>query len=723
MGLLNTQTKTPRALSSDETKTFGGYMGAKDYGRAVDYGRSLGYQDSEIADYVGANKQWGVDNATATNYLGSRQRAAPQQPQANAAQLDQFKGLLSGGDYAGAAKLGRSLNYNDDQIATYAGALGINGITKDSAAEYLRGGSTQQQPQARPEPQATYRQPVDYGRGYEGIDYSANTSSPATRPAAYINKPAPTLAPVDYAGLIAQATSATPTTKAVDYASILANIRGQAQTPQNRAITRGELSQNQLQDMTAQDSPLMQQAQLKGMLQASGRGMQNSSMAAGAAQAAMVNAAQPFALQDAQAIANMETANQLARNQFQLAGYQKGLDTTSQAFLNDQTAQNQLQNTGFQGGLQTAGGAYIQNLGDQNRATLAGYQKDLDTSSAEYLQNLDYYNRGELSNKLSQQDILKQSLASRDASNLAAQTQGYAVGNKDLDQQNRVINAAIDQGYNKETMNLTQGFTVINKGLDYENSLGLNADTFRYGELAKESQAIITKAQNYEDRYNQYLADQKIQDSVNNFNTWKTKQDRQSQIDLANINNGAQLKQTIQQGTNQLSAQKESNKGSYSIAQLDKETQKQIAQINIDAQIDRDKVTNAQQDKNNTVAVNRDYQGAMTTATSNISSIIDVIGRDTNIKDADTRTSAILRAIAPSVANYNIAATKLGLPVKTVYDFASMRDPEAIASGATNTPIGNSLTPVTPVATPTDASHAGYIKGPNGTWIKAPYAK
>lgn len=80
-------------------------------------------------------------------------------------------------------------------------------------------------------------------------------------------------------------------------------------------VTPEMTAKGQLLDITRQDSPLMQRAKQEGMLTAASRGLQNSSIAAGAAQGAMVDRATPIALQDAQTEFQAGGLNQEARNE------------------------------------------------------------------------------------------------------------------------------------------------------------------------------------------------------------------------------------------------------------------------------------------------------------------------------------------------------------------------------------------------------------------------
>lgn len=94
----------------------------------------------------------------------------------------------------------------------------------------------------------------------------------------------------------------------------------------NRAYTRNvqgnELAQNQMNQITSQASPLMRNAQMRGMRGANARGMINSSMAGEAAQNAVIESAMPMALQDAQAYQEAAGQNLQYLNQRDIANMQ-----------------------------------------------------------------------------------------------------------------------------------------------------------------------------------------------------------------------------------------------------------------------------------------------------------------------------------------------------------------------------------------------------------------
>jgi len=88
-----------------------------------------------------------------------------------------------------------------------------------------------------------------------------------------------------------------------------------------------DTAQGQLGSMLDSDSPLMKRAETKGKQFANQRGLLNSSMAAGAAQGAMIDRATPIAKQDAgynQDLGKMGRQDQYTQDQMKL-GYEQDL--------------------------------------------------------------------------------------------------------------------------------------------------------------------------------------------------------------------------------------------------------------------------------------------------------------------------------------------------------------------------------------------------------------
>lgn len=99
-----------------------------------------------------------------------------------------------------------------------------------------------------------------------------------------------------------------------------------AQAGRANAFTRqaqeNEMSAYHLNQMLGSDSPLMQRARQQAMAGAGGRGLMNSSIAQGSAMGAMIDRAQPFALQDATMHGRAATESLAARNQAALTNAQ-----------------------------------------------------------------------------------------------------------------------------------------------------------------------------------------------------------------------------------------------------------------------------------------------------------------------------------------------------------------------------------------------------------------
>lgn len=148
----------------------------------------------------------------------------------------------------------------------------------------------------------------------------------------------------------------TPTvekTTAAPAAATTADKIGQA-GPAGYSATTQDMGEKASADWQAtkimsQDSPLMQLARNQGLLTAARRGLSNSSIAAGAAQAEASKAAVPFALQNAQQEQQQAMANQQATNVAagESARLQQSTDVfnvgeTNRAATVDATEQNKL---------------------------------------------------------------------------------------------------------------------------------------------------------------------------------------------------------------------------------------------------------------------------------------------------------------------------------------------------------------------------------------------
>ena len=94
----------------------------------------------------------------------------------------------------------------------------------------------------------------------------------------------------------------------------------------NREVAKEETSAFQLDKILGSDSALMKRAESQGLQRGAGRGLLNSSIAVEAAQGAMIDRAQPFALNDASTYLNTAESNMRASNQAELSNAQTGTE-------------------------------------------------------------------------------------------------------------------------------------------------------------------------------------------------------------------------------------------------------------------------------------------------------------------------------------------------------------------------------------------------------------
>lgn len=163
-----------------------------------------------------------------------------------------------------------------------------------------------------------------------------------------------------------------------------------AQTAVNRPT---DTVQGQIAGIIDPNSPLMQQAERRAREQANSRGLINSSIAVGAGQEALYNAALPIAQQDANTYTNTRLQNQNSTNaglQFTAAANNQASQTN--ATLGTDTSQknaqaaNTLQLTTMDQSFKTAianadaeNKVILQQMGDQTKTNLANIEADYKT--------------------------------------------------------------------------------------------------------------------------------------------------------------------------------------------------------------------------------------------------------------------------------------------------------------------------------------------------------
>lgn len=122
----------------------------------------------------------------------------------------------------------------------------------------------------------------------------------------------------DPAGAKPDLNSSTPITTSSQPSTYkgLSTASTQLAKPTKWNVTPEQTSQGQLKGILESGSPLMTQAKTQGLQTANQRGLLNSSIAAGAAEGAMIERATPFATQDASTYAAAAQANQNIENAF-----------------------------------------------------------------------------------------------------------------------------------------------------------------------------------------------------------------------------------------------------------------------------------------------------------------------------------------------------------------------------------------------------------------------
>lgn len=136
----------------------------------------------------------------------------------------------------------------------------------------------------------------------------------------------PSLTQVPSAATITGGIPAAPNTTPANVATVAAPA---AAAP--RAVTEPETVSGQLNQLLSADSTYLQSARNRGLEQANQRGLINSSLAAGTAERAAIDAAMPIATQDATANATAGQSAQNANQDLGLTGYKSLLDSAQQS--------------------------------------------------------------------------------------------------------------------------------------------------------------------------------------------------------------------------------------------------------------------------------------------------------------------------------------------------------------------------------------------------------
>ncbi|MBM3492426.1 MAG: hypothetical protein FJX68_18705 [Alphaproteobacteria bacterium] len=237
--------------------------------------------------------------------------------------------------------------------------------------------------------------------------YSPGVTSPGVPSLPEAVKPSPGPLPLAPANLPAPPTPPRPT---------------EFKAPAAPNVNFDESAESRLTSMLDSGSPYLERARARAVGFAGRRGLQNSSLAATAGEAAAIDAAAPIALNDSQIAATRNLSDQsfrqaqaLAGQQFDYDEYMRAIDTTARAFLSDlQYRQAQglaQQGLDFDAYLQAVKAAAESNLSDQAFRQNAALQS-ADLASREKLTGLELGSREKIAG---QEGTLRRFLGSLDA--------------------------------------------------------------------------------------------------------------------------------------------------------------------------------------------------------------------------------------------------------------------------------------------------------------------
>ena len=174
--------------------------------------------------------------------------------------------------------------------------------------------------------------------------------------------------------------SSTPITTASQPSTYkgLSTASTQLTEPTKWNVTPEQTSQGQLKGILESGSPLMTQAKAQGLQTANQRGLLNSSIAAGAAQGAMIERATPLATQDAQTNAAAAQANQNVENAFKTTNAANAFNAQQNQY-NTETAIAQNQ---YNKSLAAAENVYNQQIATAQQERSITSAKDTATANA-----------------------------------------------------------------------------------------------------------------------------------------------------------------------------------------------------------------------------------------------------------------------------------------------------------------------------------------------------
>lgn len=325
--------------------------------------------NQSVSKFVDPNsvKMYGGLVDTALYNTDGRQQLKPADLTTSQANL--FKQYLAAGDYTKAAELGRSYGFKDADIAAYVGAL--NGGESSDAGKAVASATAQylfEHPAANKGNVQDQLKTIQEAKRITPIDGASLQTFKSYLDAGDFKKAAQFARSFGYNDQeITQYVAALSGGMGSESGQAVARATAQYLF-ENPAADKTTV-QDQMKGLLDYNSSYIQNARNNAAMQANGRGLLNSSIAAGAGEQAAIQSALPIAQQDATSALNQRLATQQYDNQ---AAQQNATAFNQQTLANQQA---------------------------QNQAALAKYNADSGLYNAQQNAHTDYVNKGALQDK------------------------------------------------------------------------------------------------------------------------------------------------------------------------------------------------------------------------------------------------------------------------------------------------------------------------------------
>lgn len=213
-----------------------------------------------------------------------------------------------------------------------------------------------------------------------------------------------------------------------------ATYTGSQATAANWDVKPNQTVQSQIKAIIDENSPLMQQAETRSLQKANARGLMNSSIAVGAGQSALYDAAAPIAAADATTFARSGEFNAGAQQQTNLAN--QGSTNTAEQFNAASTNQVNSQNSQLQTNVALNNASLNADLAKTTASLNADLSKFNASQSNELLKlGMDAQTKQELANIEASYKVLMQSSASAsDLYKQMVQNAATIMQSKDMDE-------------------------------------------------------------------------------------------------------------------------------------------------------------------------------------------------------------------------------------------------------------------------------------------------